>query len=370
MDWESDTCEILLNPRLNHAEQDKIHRLIQGAPSLRSHIWLSTSGSSGVAKMAALSKKAILTSALSVNRFLNCSHRDIWLNPLPLFHVGGLGIYARAYLSCSKVVDFHSPQEKWDPIAFHRMASETKTTVSALVPAQVFDLVSLNLKAPESLRSIVVGGGSLHPSLYVKARHLGWKVLPSYGLTECSSQVATASPEHREPHLHILPHVELRCDKAGRIGIKSEALLTLYAFWSDGKAQYCDPKREGWYTTEDLGEIVGTCLHLKGRETNFIKIGGESVDLNRLEKIFEETRLEIGCNSDAALAILPDERLGHVIHMAITASLASMEAISLQARFNTKVLPFEKIRKSHQVNCIPRSALSKILKHELMKQLI
>ena len=39
----------------------------------------------------------------------------------------------------------------------------------------------------------MTGGGALDPSLYKQARDLGWPLLPSYGLTECGSQVATAS---------------------------------------------------------------------------------------------------------------------------------------------------------------------------------
>ena len=42
------------------------------------------------------------------------------------------------------------------------------------------------------------GGGAVSDELYRDARALGWRVLPSYGMTECCSQVATAlsdSPE-------------------------------------------------------------------------------------------------------------------------------------------------------------------------------
>src|SRR5207253_1068669 len=82
---------------------------------------------------------------------------------------------------------------EWNPARTVKKWKDRKVTLTSLVPTQVFDLVSANLTAPKNLRAAVIGGGALDPSLYLKARELGWALLPSYGLTECASQVATAS---------------------------------------------------------------------------------------------------------------------------------------------------------------------------------
>jgi acyl-coenzyme A synthetase/AMP-(fatty) acid ligase len=56
---------------------------------------------------------------------------------------------------------------------------------------------------------------------------------------------------------------------------------------------------------------------------------------------------------------MPDERLGHVIHLATTIEPTFADA------FNARVHPFERIRAIHRVDEIPRSPLGKLLRAEL-----
>ena len=140
------------------------------------------------------------------------------MHSLPDFHVGGLGIWARAYLSGAAVVDFKQAHPgKWQSQAFYQYIQQVKGTLSALVPAQIYDLAALECPAPSSLRAVIVGGGALLPGLYERAVALGWPLLPSYGLTECGSQVATAALEswqQKEPSLQLLPHLK-GCEQKG-----------------------------------------------------------------------------------------------------------------------------------------------------------
>ncbi|HEU5163432.1 MAG TPA: AMP-binding protein, partial [Thermoanaerobaculia bacterium] len=188
IDFESEATELLLNPRLPGDEKERLTRIVRDLPPLAAHVWVTTSGSSGALKLVALSKKAILASAAAANRHLEARRRDVWLSPLPDFHVGGIGIRARAALTTSAVVKL----DRWSVQAFADLAEEEDVTLTALVPAQVADLVATGAQAPRALRAIVVGGGALEPRLYRDARKLGWPLLPSYGLTEACSQVATA----------------------------------------------------------------------------------------------------------------------------------------------------------------------------------
>src|SRR5947209_7140162 len=109
-------------------------RLERAVPPLRRHVFVATSGTTGDVKLVALSKDAILASAAAVNVRLGAGRDDVWCCVLPTFHVGGLGIHARAYLSGARVVTM-----RWDPQAFVRAGS----TLASLVPAQVHDLVRL-----------------------------------------------------------------------------------------------------------------------------------------------------------------------------------------------------------------------------------
>jgi o-succinylbenzoate---CoA ligase len=358
IDWYSQDSHVFVNDRSSPSLLPSDWEHYREYPA---HIWLATSGTSSQGgssiKWVALSKNAFLASALSVNQHLGGGAADIWLNPLPLFHVGGLSIFARSGLSGAKVEPLNLP--KWDPEGFVKRVFETKATLASLVPAQVFDLVKLGTSSPPALRAVLVGGGALTEGLYEAALKLGWKVLPTYGMTECSSQVATAF--HGSPDLHILPHVQCHVSSEGLLQIKSESLLTGYLEISPEQFAWRDPKLNGVLTTEDKCAIEGNILSFSGRIHDWIKIGGENVSLFHLEQHFEKLKPQ-GC--DAVLLASKDERLGAVIVAAVAKKDAEIIP-SIVERFNQTVMPYEKIRKVHFVDEIPRNALGKVVKKRL-----
>jgi O-succinylbenzoic acid--CoA ligase len=213
----------------------------------------------------------------------------------------------------------------------------------------VADLVRARTPAPTSLRAVVIGGGALSPALYDEARALGWPLLPSYGMTECCSQVATAT--HGSPELLLLDHIDARVEPDGRLAVRSEALFSGYA---TGEG-FVDPKIDGWFVTEDVAAIEGRVLRVQGRSGDFVKVGGESVDLSRLDRILSEL------GADAAVVAIPDERLGHVIALAV----ASGDSEAIAVAFNARVFPFERARRIIRVAEIPRTALGKIMRNRI-----
>jgi O-succinylbenzoic acid--CoA ligase len=340
IDWLSDESHVLLNPRMPAEERARLESLVIDLPG---HLWLATSGTTGSLKLTALSKRAMLASAAAVNRHLQSTAEDVWCCVLPTFHVGGLGIHARAFLSGAGVVT-----AQWDPHVFAAMA---EMTLSSLVPAQVKDLVDAALRPPQTLRFIVVGGGALSDDLYNAARELGWPVLPSYGMTETCSQVATATLA--SPELVLLDHVEARQETNGCLSFKGESLLTGYAM----EEGFIDPKQDGWFATADLGSVQGRVLRVEGRSGDFVKIGGESVDLARLDAILASI-----AGLGAAVFAVPDARLGHVIHLAVSPQI---DAETVAAAFNEQVHPFERARAVHRVAEIPRTPLGKLIRAKL-----
>ncbi len=367
IDWESSQTDVLINPRFPKIEREEILTLFKQSPALPGHLWLSTSGSSGQIKWVALSKKALLLSAHAVNKRLKSTAADIWVNPLPLFHVGGLGIFARAYLSGAKMVDFYTASSgKWDPLLYCQTLNDSHASWSSLVPTQVYDLVVRNLTSPHSIKGIIVGGGKLNELLYQAAKNLGWKLLPSYGMTECSSQIATADLEFegkKIPPLKILEHVEAAISAEGKIKIKSPSLLSLYAMKEENVFAFRDPKVDGWLTTEDQGEIERDILHIFGRGNSFIKIGGESSNLNKLAEIWEAVCLKHCFKGDSVLIAEEDERLGHAIYLLVLKDNQKDTVLKpILEEYNRSVMPFEKIRLVRFVEKIPRSPLGKPLK--------
>ncbi|MBV9495268.1 MAG: AMP-binding protein [Acidobacteria bacterium] len=337
IDFFGPDSHLLLNPRMPEEERARLEKLV---PPLPAHVFVATSGSSGAVKLVALSKVAILASAVAVNEYFAATSSDVWASVLPAFHVGGLGIFARAQLARGRVLAM-----PWDP----QLLVRTDTTLVSLVPAQLHDIVRAEVRPQTSMRAALIGGGSLDPQLHQAARALGWPVFTSYGMTECCSTVAIDG--------QLLPHLEGRAEEEGRLAFRGASMLTGYA---TGEG-VIDPKdADGWFTTEDVGAVKGRALRVDGRRGEFLKIGGESVDLGRLDGVLDSVRGEI----DAALVAIPDERLGHVLHLAVAG-----EGEGIARQFNERVLPFERVRGVHQVAEIPRSPLGKLLRTRLSEAL-
>jgi O-succinylbenzoic acid--CoA ligase len=328
IDFQSAESHLLLNPRMPSAERARLERMVA---VIDAHVFVATSGSTGDIKLVALSKQAILASAAAVNERLDVTSQDVWAAVLPTFHVGGLGVYARCHLAGARALPM-----PWDPRAF----AESEATIASLVPAQVQDLIAARLRPLKTLRAILVGGGIFN------VERGEWPALPSYGMTECCSTIAINDT--------LLGHIDARRENDGRLAFRGPSLFTGYAT----EEGLVDPKIDGWFTAEDLGEVEGKTLRVFGRAGDFVKIGGESVDLKRLDRILYEL-----AGNDAAIVAVADERLGHVIQLATVIEPSFVDA------FNERVHPFERIRAVHCVESIPRSPLGKLLRAKLAQSL-
>lgn len=379
LDLASSKNEILLNPRWPKEDYEKLWSLathVQDERKLQGHVWIATSGSTADSvtgtKLVALSKQALLNSAKSVNTHLQSTSQDVWTQVLPHFHVGGLGIEVRASLVNARVVPALKDQ-RWDVHHFYEILKSEKCTLSALVPTQAYDLVTHSYKAPSSMRAIVVGGGVFEAELYKKARSLGWPVLPSYGMTETASQIATASlqslAQSEYPPIGLLSHAQVQNNADGFLQVHGTSLFTCYAQNTSEGMKSWDPKVNGWFTTEDRGELVDGALCIQGRSKDYVKIGGEGTNVARLRSVMENVALQMNASWPSQLAVLdmPSDRLGSEIHLVSQLSEADTEKVV--QLFSEKVLPFEKVRKIYYVKEIPRSDLGKVLWGELRKQL-
>jgi O-succinylbenzoic acid--CoA ligase len=275
----------------------------------------------------------------------------VWLQTLPRFHVGGLAIETRAFLSGAKVIS----QAVWDASEFIELVQSQRVTLSSLVPTQVFDLIQSGQKAPTSLRAIVIGGAALSEDLYQQAIAVGWPLLPSYGMTECCSQIATASLQSwktGDRSLKLLSHIQARVMDEKLLEVSSPALLTGFTQVVDGQSHWKDPKLDGWYRSQDLARVEGRTLTPLGRGSDFVKISGEGVDLQKLREILEKIAQNLLPTAwqNLNLAAVPDERRGHSL---ILQSLQGTEASQVRDLFNQQVAPFERIQEIRTVPELP-----------------
>ena len=362
IDWMSQDSHFFFNTR--HPQSEEWRKQTKTLPVFPGHIYLLTSSWK---KIAILSKESFLVSARSVNQHLECRVKDRWLVSLPLTHVGGLSILARSFCGSFSSV---KGLDVWNPKTFLNILEEEKITLCSLVPAQVYDLVQQQMVPPKSLRAALVGGGALSPSLYTKARELNWSLLPSYGLTELCSQVATTPFSSLKktsfPDLKVLPHIQLKVEK-GTLRIQSKALLKGY--FDLEKKEFWDPKSsEGWFDTGDLGEINGGNLRIKGRKENQIKILGELTDLTELSHKLES--LVYGFSLTERFILIPvlDQRKGWDLQL-VTTSFDEENILKVVGEFNKNVAPFQKVKKVYSVSELPKTDIFKLFTEQIKKQI-
>ena len=123
---------------------------------LDSLVFFQTSGSTGQPRWIGLSREALLLSAAVVNRHLRVDQDSCWGLSLPLNHVGGFGVVARAFEAGCELASY---REKWNPARFTEWVRKERVSHVSLVPTQVHDLVRGQWHAPSTLMVAVIGGG-------------------------------------------------------------------------------------------------------------------------------------------------------------------------------------------------------------------
>lgn len=351
--------------------QNQILRDMQVRIGASKNVWILSSGTQSLNQVKAieLTREALLTSAAAVNKHLHATSRDRWLLTLPPYHVGGLGILARAKLSKSRVFFL----SKWSVKEFVRTIEKHKISLVSLVPTQVFDLVEAGAASPKSLRAIVVGGGSLDPNLYLRARQLGWPLLTSYGLTECCSQVATASLSTlkaiKYPDLTVLPHVRVEL-REGRVFLKSKSLAETVAVGRPSREfTREEPKRDGWLATEDLAEMPGGKLRILGRRDDVVKVLGVLVPVNQVEDKIREHFTRDQLTGDLTVLAIKGGREENRLILVTNSKSALNKLESAMIQFNSQAPGPERIKQLCWVDEIPRNELGKIKKAELSRTL-
>lgn len=325
----------------------------------RDWCFFQTSGTEGLRKWVGLTKESLLISARAVNDHFGITERDHWLLALPTHHVGGFGILARAHLSGSPVTRLEG---KWNAAAFVQTCENVSATLASLVPTQIFDLVAAQLRAPASMRAVLVGGGALNAELEAAALDLGWQVHRTYAMTETGSSVAAQPRPGAE--LEVLSIWQVRTDAESVLTISGPALAQGYAICEEDCWRWEPITAEGLRTRDqvEIIEAEGTRrLRFLGREAGTVKILGELVALGPIQDRIEALRLKLGSSSaDAAVCDVADARKESRLVLAVS-GMTESEVAQMQKGLNETLRPFEQIQDVRMLHAIPRSDLGKVL---------
>ncbi|MCY0901494.1 MAG: AMP-binding protein, partial [Firmicutes bacterium] len=196
-----------------------------------------TSGTTGTPKGALITHGNHYFGAAASAFGLGIDRRDVWMTPLPLFHVGGQSVLMRSLLYGTTALI----QERFDAAQAVRLIDSERVTLLSVVAVTLADLLRAlgDRPFPEHVRCVLLGGGPAPRPLLEACARVGCAVSQSYGLTESNSQAVT-----------LLPHEALaKLGSAGRPLLGTEVCILKE---SDG-AQTTEPELAG---PGEAGEIL------------------------------------------------------------------------------------------------------------------
>jgi O-succinylbenzoic acid--CoA ligase len=290
-----------------------------------------TSGTTGHPKGAVLTHDAVRASALATSERLGVDPaHDTWLACLPMAHVGGLSVVARALVTGTPVV----VHPGFDAAAVEAAGAAGATLVSLVATA-------LRRIDPGRWRRIVLGG-STPPA------DLPPHVSTTYGMTETGSGVVYDGVP--------LDGVEVRTVD-GEIHLRCPMLLRAYRLGPDPRDAH------GWFATGDLGTWDGERLAVAGRAGDLIITGGEKVWPHEVEAVL----VRHPGVAEVAVAGRPDEEWGQrVVAFVVPAAAGAPPGLEeLRGLVKEELPAWAAPRQVVAVEALPRTALGKIRRTEL-----
>ncbi len=278
----------------------EIHALLRewdAAPS-PDPLVIATSGSTGQPKRVVLSRDAMRASALATQERLGGPGQ--WVLNLPPTYVAGVQVLYRSVVAGT------------EPLLGMEAPAEGRCYVS-LVPTQVLRMLRDHEADLRRFTAVLVGGGPLDPRIREQAAAGGINLVATYGMSEtCGGCVYDGVP---------LDGAEVRIGDDGEVLLRGPMLFDGYEGEPDRTAA---AMRDGWFHTDDLGEIgEDGRLRVTGRRDDVIISGGVKVPAVAVAAAVAADTAVV----DVAVLGVPDEEWGE----RVVAFVETRDPISLAA---------------------------------------
>ncbi len=355
---------------------------------------LYTSGTTGRPKGAVLSHANLATQQALVGEAWGFHADDHLLHTLPLHHMHGLAIALLTALgsgACTRFMPFDAPRV-WDALA--------TATVFMGVPS-MYQRLHLAYEAADAptrarwssaargLRLATSGSAALPTSLGEFFRACSGRYpLERFGMTEIGVGLSNPLAGERLPGCvgFPLPTVEARVvgddghdASTGELLVRGPSVFRGYFQRPEetARAFLQDPQGgDPWFRTGDtvLREPSGAFKILGRTSVDILKSGGYK--LSALE--IEETLREHPRVLDAAVVGVPDEAWGDRVvacvvlrsEAARTPEADSQLGLALRAFCKERLAPYKVPKQVHVLESLPRNALGKVVKPELLRDLV
>ena len=348
---------------------------IDPAPDLDNlHIIMYTAGTTGKPKGALLSQGASFWNALNLNLAMDFTSGDRNLLVLPMFHIGGIGLFTLPMIYDGATVVI---QRTFDPTRTLTLLREENITLFFGVPAIFLALVqhpAFKAEVFKSVRIVMSGGAPLPVSLVEQYHRAGIVLQQGFGMSEAAPSIATLEKELAlakagsigKPVFHLDARIvdeemhELPAGEVGELVIRGSNLLQGY--WNRPEAT-AEAFSDGWFHTGDLARMdADGCLYIVERKKDMFISGGENVYPAEVENVI----FQIPQIAEAAVIGIIDPKWGEVGRAVVVVKEGQRITVDEILDHLKGSLAKYKIPKSVVfIERLPRNAAGKVLKNNL-----
>ena len=280
-----------------------------------------SSGTTGSPKGAELTFNNFYQNSIIWNNNFKFKEEDIYLNLLPLNHVGGLCIMFRALYNnfAVKIEDYS--------LNFLNSFEDKGCTYTSLVPAMLYDLIENNLSHKFYLfKKIILGGSKVSPRLLSKAIKLKLSIYAVYGMTEtCSAIAGVKITQSNYNNIKYKPfkNVDITVENS-KIIINSPTVMK----------KYNNNNKISNFYTSDIGKLDKRGnLIVKGRSDGVIISGSENFSSDKIEKVINQIAEVKKCS----VIGINDMRLGQKIIAFVETDIHSLDKEYIYNAISNKI---------------------------------
>ncbi|MGK2882857.1 MAG: acyl-CoA synthetase [Mycobacterium sp.] len=328
-----------------------------------------TSGTTGPPKGVLLSRRAVAADIDALAGAWQWSAEDSLVHGLPLFHVHGLVL---GLLGSLRIGNRFTHTGKPTPEAYAAAAGSLYFGVPTVWSRVVGDQPAA--RALAGARLLVSGSAPLPVPVFDRLTELtGHQPIERYGSTESLITLSTRVDGERRPGWVGLPvaGVQTRLEDddgspvpadgetVGRLVVAGPMLFRGYLNRPDATAEVLGD--DGWYRTGDVAVLDDAGMHrIVGRESvDVIKTGGYKVGAGEIETIL----LGHPGVGEVAVVGVADDDLGQRIVAYVVGDAAPEALIDYVAQ---QLSAHKRPREVRLVESLPRNAMGKVLKKELL----